>query len=229
MDRSPAGRHSWAVLGVVLIALSMSGGARAHRLRFSREASPPGEFSYYLLSLSWSPSFCARSPSSAECRGPKTYGFIVHGLWPQRERGRLEYCRARGRVPAQVARGLVDLMPVRALVFHEWKAHGSCSGLEPEAYFGLLRRAARSVAIPPGFVHPRLARRASPRRVVEEFIRANPALPAQAAFATCSRGRDPQLSEVRVCMDRSLAPRACSASALAGRCRAPLIDIPPVG
>ena len=229
MDRSLAGRHLWAVLGVVLIALSMSGAVLAHRRGYSREAAPPGQFAYYLLSLSWSPSFCAGSPSSAECRGPKAYGFIVHGLWPQRQRGRLEYCRARARVPAQVARGLVDLMPARQLVFHEWKAHGSCSGLQPEAYFDPLRRAAQRVAIPPGFVHPRLARSASPRRVVEEFMRANPALPAQGGFAVCSRGRDPQLSEVRVCMDRGLAPRVCSASALAGRCRAPLISIPPVG
>ncbi len=117
-------------------------------------------------------------------------------------------------------------MPVRGLVFHEWKAHGSCSGLGPEAYFDLLRRAARSVAIPRSFANARLARSTSPLRVVQDFQRANPSLPAQGLFAVCSRGPEPQLTEVRVCMDRGLAPRACSASALAGRCRAPLIGVP---
>lgn len=211
---------------MAVVCLSMAGPVLAHRHRDSREPAPAGEFSYYLLSLSWSPTFCARSSASAECRGPKAYGFVVHGLWPQRERGRLEFCGAHDRVPARVAQGVLDLMPARKLVFHEWKAHGSCSGLQPEAYFDLLRRAAQRVAIPRSFANARHAQSTSPLRVVGDFMRANPALPAQGLFAVCSRGPDAQLTEVRVCMDRGLAPRACSASALAGRCRAPLIRVP---
>ena len=201
--------------------------AMAHHREYAARAAP-GAFSYYLLSLSWSPAFCAESSGAAECMGPQAYGFIVHGLWPQRERGRVEYCRGRGRVPAEVARGVSDLMPTRKLVYHEWQAHGSCSGLDPAGYFGLLRRAAAGVAIPVGFKSPRIARITTPRTIAGEFVRANPSLNAEDIVVACSRGAVPRLTEVRVCLDRGLAPRACSAAALAGRCRAPQVSVLPV-
>src|SRR4051794_17362205 len=64
----------------------------------------PGEFDFYVLSLSWSPSYCeasAERPSTAsptsqrpdqQC-AERPYAFVVHGLWPQYERGFPEYCQ----------------------------------------------------------------------------------------------------------------------------------------
>ena len=59
----------------------------------------PGQFDFYVLSLSWSPSFCAAAaeriggrPSGPQC-GPRPYSFVVHGLWPQYDKGFPEYCQ----------------------------------------------------------------------------------------------------------------------------------------
>ena len=60
-------------------ALATSATAR-HRKSPDAE---PGTFDYYLLSLSWSPAYCLSDPGAAECNGPRRFGFIVHGLWPQ--------------------------------------------------------------------------------------------------------------------------------------------------
>ena len=218
----------WFASALALAALSLTGGrALAHHREYASRTAP-GDFSYYLLSLSWSPAFCAESRGAAECAGPTVYGFIVHGLWPQRDRGRTEYCAARARVPVEVARGIADLMPARGLVYHEWQAHGSCSGLEPAAYFALLRRAAASIRIPPTFQNPLVARITTPRAIAGEFVRANPSLRTEDIVVACSRGGVPRLTEVRVCLDRDLSPRACSAATLAGSCRAPRARVLPV-
>ena len=59
-----------------------------------RRQNAPGEFDFYVLSLSWSPSFCeaaserGRSGRSQDVQcGGRPFSFVVHGLWPQYERG----------------------------------------------------------------------------------------------------------------------------------------------
>src|SRR5262249_49131550 len=56
----------------------------------------PGKFDFYVLALSWSPSYCdslgERAQQQAEC-GERPYAFIVHGLWPQYEEGFPEFCK----------------------------------------------------------------------------------------------------------------------------------------
>ena len=55
-------------------------------------------FDYWILALSWSPEYCASPaarPGSRQCAQPRE--FIVHGLWPQYERGWPEDCRTRQR------------------------------------------------------------------------------------------------------------------------------------
>src|SRR5260370_16727028 len=55
-----------------------------------RRQNEPGQFDFYVLSLSWSPSFCdaatERSPERAardqQC-GDRPFSFVVHGLLPQ--------------------------------------------------------------------------------------------------------------------------------------------------
>ena len=59
-----------------------------------RRQNAPGEFDFYVLSLSWSPSFCEAAAErgntgrsqQAQC-GERPFSFVVHGLWPQYERG----------------------------------------------------------------------------------------------------------------------------------------------
>jgi ribonuclease T2 len=216
-----------AVVVCLLVALlcTFSAGAR-HRNRAS--SGEPGEFDYYLLSLSWSPAFCLASPNSAECNGSRRYGFIVHGLWPQNEKGWPENCDVRSQVPDDVAQGISDLMPARGLIYHEWTAHGSCSGLDPAHFFGLVRRAYTQLVIPAEFSQPSQSIQQSPASVLGAFQHANPKLPPLSVVVTCSGQGTPRLREVHVCMDRDLAPRACSADAARGACRAPTLIVPPV-
>ncbi|HXC07619.1 MAG TPA: hypothetical protein VNV61_01715 [Steroidobacteraceae bacterium] len=188
----------------------------------------PGEFAYYLLSLSWSPAYCLSSPGADECNGPRGFGFIVHGLWPQFERGWPEYCGARGALPKEVVQGISDLMPAPGLVYHEWSAHGSCSGLSPSEFFALVRRASSSVAIPGEFENPTRATEEPPAAIAAAFQHANPRFPALSILVTCTGQSLPRLKEVHVCLNRDLAPRACSAAAIRGACRAAQVIIPPI-
>jgi ribonuclease T2 len=210
-------------MAALLFAVSAS--AR-HRNRTG--SGEPGEFAYYLLSLSWSPAFCLSSPNSAECKGPRRYGFIVHGLWPQNEKGWPENCDVRSQVPDDVAKGISDLMPARGLINHEWTAHGSCSGLDPAAFFGLVRRAYNEIIIPAEFSQPSKSIEQSPAAVVSAFQHANSKLPPLSVVVTCSGQGTARLREVRVCLDRELTPRACSADAAHGACRAPTLIVPPI-
>jgi ribonuclease T2 len=231
--RMPARVQSRRWLLAVALLCAGTAGARHHRQSGDAE---PGVFDYYLLSLSWSPAYCLQSPGAEECQGPRRYAFIVHGLWPQNERGWPENCGvrsgvrsgARSEVPDDVVRGIADLMPARGLVYHEWSAHGTCSGLEPADFFALVRRAYRGVAIPAPLSQPAEAAEQSPDAIAQAFMRANPSWPAQSVVVTCSNQGAPRLREVHLCMDRKLSPRACSADAQRGACRAPQVIIPPV-
>ena len=220
--------HRAGFAAAALIALSCAPGSATARHRGHASAAAPGEFAYYVLSLSWSPAFCLASPDSAECNGPRRYGFLVHGLWPQNEQGWPEHCDARRPVSEEVVQGIADLMPARALVYHEWSAHGTCSGLDPAPYFALVRRAYAGLAMPPELGAPARAIEQPPAAIAGAFLNANPHLPAQAIVVTCSGEGEPRLREVRICLDRELAPRACSADAMRGACRAPQILIPPI-
>src|SRR6266404_7875987 len=209
----------FALLGVI--------GSASARHRSHADAGAPGDFAYYVLSLSWSPAFCLASPGAAECNGPRRYGFIVHGLWPQYERGWPEHCDVHRPVPDDVVQGIADLMPARGLVYHEWSAHGTCSGLEPAEYFALVRRAYTSIAIPQELSGLGQAIERPPAAIAAAFLHANPHLPAQSIAVTCSGQGAPRLREVHICLDRDLMPRACSADAMRGSCRAPQVIIPP--
>lgn len=214
-----------AALLAVLCLFTAGGAWTRHR---HQGGGTPGEFAYYLLSLSWSPAYCIASPGAAECNGPRRFGFIVHGLWPQYERGWPENCDAPGAVSEAVVRGIADLMPARGLVHHEWAAHGSCSGLGPADFFALVRRAASSVAIPPELAKLTRAMELPPAAIAAQFQRANPRLPAQSLVVICTRQGAPRLREVHVCLGRDLVPRACSADAMRAACREPQVIIPPI-
>jgi ribonuclease T2 len=216
-------RMPWATV-VALVALFASGANAGHR----GSGGTPGEFDYFLLSLSWSPAYCLDSPGAGECVGPRRYGFIVHGLWPQYEHGWPQYCDVHVPVPEEVVMGIADLMPARELVYHEWSAHGTCSGLDPAHYFALVRRAAAGIAMPPSLLTPSTALEQTPAAVGEAFQRANPRLPAKGVLVTCTMQGTPRLREVRICLDRDLAPRPCSADDMKSACRAPQLIVPPL-
>ena len=225
--QNPARNAVKAAFIMLFAALCVTESAAARHHRETPEAAP-GQFDYYLLSLSWSPAFCLRSPDAAECNGPRRYGFIVHGLWPQNERGWPKHCGGDTRVPDEVVDSVSDLMPARGLVFHEWSAHGTCSGLAPADFFRLVRRARDSLRIPANLAAPTAAVKQSAASVVNAFMLANPRLPDGSVVVTCSGQDEPRLTEVHVCFDRDLGPRACAPDAQHRSCRAAAMIVPPI-
>ena len=192
-----------------------------------RERGEPGKFDFYLLSLSWSPSFCeteAGSRAPEQC-GARPYSFVVHGLWPQYERGFPQNCEVPApRLDRRIVEEMLDLMPARRLVFHEWDAHGTCSGLGQRGYFDTLRKARAAVKIPPQFDSAQQPITVAPGAVVDAFVKANPGLTPAAVMIDCDRSR---LREVRICMTRELKFRDCGQDK--GRvCRSDSLTMPPV-
>jgi len=220
--------HPSAAIALLVIACSFAFGIASARHRGEPSAGTPGDFAYYLLSLSWSPAYCVSSPAAAECNGPRRFGFIVHGLWPQYEQGWPEHCDARRAVPDDVVRGIADLMPARGLVYHEWSTHGTCSGLAPAEFFALVRRAHADIVIPPLLSSPAQALELAPAAVAAAFLRANPRLQPRSVVVTCTGQDAPRLKEVHICLDRDLTPRDCSPGAMRGACKAPQVIIPPI-
>lgn len=169
-----------------------------------------GAFDFYVLALTWAPSYCEAAGKRAnrqECGKGKDYGFIVHGLWPENEHGHPQSCASTlpARVPQALGKTLFDIMPSMALIGHEWRAHGTCTGLSQEAYFTLLRRARNKVKVPTGFT-PDEPRSMAPDEIEAAFIKANPGLSGTGIATTCNDGR---LGDVRICLTKDLAFRSC--------------------
>jgi ribonuclease T2 len=178
-----------------------------------RRQNAPGEFDFYVLSLSWSPSFCEEAAergtegrAQAQCGG-RPFSFVVHGLWPQYEHGFPDYCqRPAPRLDRGIMSSMLDLMPAPGLIFNEWDKHGTCSGLGARAYFETIRKARSAVKVPPEFLEVSEQKTLAPAEIENAFIKVNPGLSSSAIAVTCSRRR---LSEVRICMSKDLQFRAC--------------------
>jgi len=170
-----------------------------------------GQFDYFVLSLSWSPEHCAddRKADQLQCSASRPYGFVVHGLWPQSEDGSIESCAGGGGLERSTVDDMLDIMPSRSLVRHEWKTHGVCSGMPPADYFAKVRAARARVHIPEAYQDPRRARYVDAKEVRKEFSQANPDFEL-GGFAVICRQR--HLREVRVCLDKDLRPRPCGRS-----------------
>ena len=155
----------------------------------------------------------------------RPYSFVVHGLWPQYERGFPEYCqRPSPRLDRNIMTSMLDLMPAPGLIFAEWDKHGTCSGLGARAYFETIRKARAAVKIPPEY--PRIAAREdpTPAEIEEAFIKVNPGLSASAISVVCGSKR---LSEVRICMSKDLQFRACEETDRRA-CRRDEVVMPPM-
>ena len=193
----------------------------------TRRQGTPGQFDYYVLSLSWSPSFCETAAGSArrqQC-GPRPYSFVVHGLWPQYERGFPEACQVPPpRLDHRIMSSMLDLMPAPALIFHEWDQHGTCSGFQPREYFDTVRRARAMVNIPQQYNNPAEPLRVTPNQVIKAFINANEGLTAEGITIDCDHTR---LREVRICFSRDLRFRGCARDAQRS-CRMEALVMPPV-
>ena len=203
-------RAAFVVCVLALLGLPLPARAQNSDQNAS-EQNQPGQFAFYVLSLSWSPSFCAAAADSnryggQQC-GARPFSFVVHGLWPQYERGFPEYCQDPSpRLYHGIVSSMLDLMPAPRLIYNEWDKHGTCSGLGARAYFETIRKARSAVKIPPEYLELSEEKTVAPADIEEAFIKANPGLSNAAISVTCNRKR---LSEVRICLSKDLQFRAC--------------------
>lgn len=196
------------------------------------EAGKAGAFDYYALVLSWSPTFCegrTDGEDGPQCNGKRPYAFVLHGLWPQYESGYPQSCRTSKKpwVPGPLIDSMLDIMPSPKLVIHEYKRHGTCSGLDPNGYFALARKLYGKIVIPPAFVAPSKTITTSAGAIEQAFLAANPGLKPEMLSVAC--GKRDRMREVRICFTRAGELRSCGRNeAQEQLCKSERVTMPPV-
>lgn len=174
------------------------------------EGERSGDFDYYVLALSWSPTWCALegdARNSPQCDAAADYGWVLHGLWPQFHRGWPSYCPSVEPQPTRrMTAEMVDIMGSSGLAWHQWKKHGTCSGLSASDYYALSRAAYGSVTRPEVFRKLDRAVKLPASLIEEAFLKANEGFEPDMVTVTCKRDR---IQEVRVCLSRDLDPVPC--------------------
>ena len=175
----------------------------AHAQTPGASQTQPGQFDFYVLSLSWSPSYCEAvgdKRKDPECARP--FGFVAHGLWPQFEKGYPSDCADQtNRLPKSLIDAQLDLFPAAGLVVHEWRKHGSCSGLDAAAYFDAVRKAVAGITIPASLQHVNKPQFAAPATIATDFATANKGLDGSNFAVVCSKQG---LEDVRICLNKDL-------------------------
>lgn len=186
------------------------------------ESSKP--FDYYVLSMSWSPTYCLmHSQDKNQCG--KGYGFVLHGLWPQYKAGGYpQFCQTSETLNRDAIIYGVSLFPSPSLIRHEWDKHGTCSNLSALDYFKTADKALASIHIPSSMQAPVKPLFMPAKAIVSAIQQANPELPANSIAVSCS---GPELSEVRVCMSKDLKAMVCG-KGVSTSCRSGNIRIPSV-
>jgi ribonuclease T2 len=200
-----------AVSSLLLIVVALSALALPPRRHKSGDKSP-SEFDYYVLSLSWSPSFCAShsDDSSPECKIGNHKTFVLHGLWPQAQSGPPPMeCSPARPVSNSIVDSMMRFYPSRGLVQHEWEKHGTCSDLSSADYFHQVEQAFTSVKVPAQFSALNRDQQFDVKQIEESFASANNA--SKDSFRiSCHAG---EMVGVDVCLSKDLKYQACSVSA----------------
>ena len=186
------------------------------------------EFTHYVLALTWNASWCTLegdARAAKQCDTRHDIDFVLHGLWPQGDRGWPEFCRTSKRDPSRtVTAAMSDIMGSSGLAWYQWKKHGRCSGLSARDYFKLSRDAFAMIRRPKVLWKVEKNIKISPEVLEKAFLEANPKMRANQIAVTCKGG---YAYEVRICLTKGLAPRACNARTERG-CRADRVILPPI-
>jgi ribonuclease I len=171
-------------------------------------------FDFYLLALTWHPAFCADGRSrEPECRADSV-PLSIHGLWPEKlESGK--YPRDCAGPPLDLDRSfatqLAAYMPGMAdgLHEHEWRKHGTCTGLDDDVYFGHTLHYATRVGSALSARLTTLAGRSTTAAELREFAdQYQPGIGATLTFhcrtlrnAAREHRQEPHLLEIRQCIE----------------------------
>ena len=158
-----------------------------------------GEFDYYAMALSWSPEHCAIKPGDRE-QCARKLGFVLHGLWPQYQRGYPASC-TRERLDADMEQQFAGLYPSRFLYRHEWEKHGTCSGLSQEAFHQLASELRQKVKIPADYQSPEEPLRKTSFQLKADLASANEWLAPDNITVACADGGR-FLREIYICVNK---------------------------
>lgn len=190
-----------AVFAAFLVVVGMATVSRAA----PPELLATGDFDFYVLTLSWSPGFCdtgGDEKSRDQCAVGAGQGFVVHGLWPENaNRPYPSDCGDSGYIPGAALRETHGLYPAEGLARYEYRKHGTCTGLSPEAYFHAVKYARERLSVPEMLRAPHDVLTLAPRDIETAFIAANPALTSANFALTCGHG---ELTDLRVCFGKDL-------------------------
>lgn len=192
------------VSSLLITSLALSNSATA------QNPGTPGKFDFYVLTLSWSPDYCAKKGNSdpQQCKPGKKYGFVLHGLWPQYQKGYPANCSTE-KLPALVKQKFSGLFPSEKLYDHEWEKHGTCSGKKPIEYLNFSKQLKYSVAVPTTYKSPDKPFRTTVKDMKSAFVSANNKFTPDGIAPYCSdSGRF--LQEVFFCYSKDGKPGICS-------------------
>ena len=109
-------------------------------------------------------------------------------------------------MPNEEVRALYDIMPSAGLIRHQWRKHGTCSGLSRKDFFATLRSARARVTIPEEYRRLATYQTVNPEVLEEAFLTANQGSKSAGVIVTCDKR---YLREVRICMTKELDFRTC--------------------
>jgi ribonuclease T2 len=204
------------VLAAIALAAALAGAEAAEN------------FDYYVFTLSWSPGFCdtgGADKQPAECARGAGAGFVVHGLWPDSAAGPNPEDCGGADVPQAALRLADGVYPDEGLARYEYRKHGTCSGLDPEAYFAAVKTLRDAIVVPETLRAPREAAKVSPDALTQTFVAANANLKADNMAISC---RDGELVDVRICVAKSLTAFAHCPKVAGHTCHAKSITIAPL-
>lgn len=170
------------------------------------------DFDYYIMALSWSPEYCNQNGrrDQTQCGMGRKLGFVLHGLWPQYERGYPQNCNTTP-LPNDLIEEFEGLFPSNKLFQHEWRKHGTCTGLSAKAYLQQSKTFKQNLRIPRIYQAPPNAIKTSSKEIKSAFSQSNPHFTAD-SFAPMCNGK--HLRELFVCYNLNGNPRSCSADVL---------------
>jgi ribonuclease I len=203
--------------------------ADAPRAASSRDDATSGptagtraDFDFYLLAMTVHESWCADGHAGKrECGTGSDRPLVVHGLWPEKLEPRTYPHDCPGPKLSLDDATLEDLRPLMpgvqsGLHVHEWREHGTCSGLDDDDYFRHTIAFARELDAALGDVLATHANGELTSRALRVTAdRARPGLGRQFTLH-CRTVRDapssfrnrPYLVELRFCVDDDGAGRA---------------------
>jgi ribonuclease T2 len=211
-------------------ALSLGGAELALADPTPADLVATAPFDYYVLTLSWSPGFCdtgGADKSPQQCEAGSGAAFVTHGLWPDSAYGRDPSACGLGPsyIPSPALALGQRIYPSRGLALHEWREHGTCTGLDATHYFRAVQYARDEFTIPPAFVRPSARFSISPDDILRQFAAANANLTNASMAVTCQRG---ELIDVRFCLTPDLRAFARCPKVARRTCRDDSIQVSPV-